>query len=181
VAALSYARLCALAGYQVPRITEVLPLLAGRAAAHLDLKDIGCADLLVRRAAEVLGPAGMIVTTGDVRVAATLRRRFPEVPVGLTVGGDMAETARFALRRTRAPRASRLDGVLAAGAQWAVLHHRLAAAGMAGQCRRLGVKTMVWTVNRDRQLASWLTSPEVDVLVTERPIRALALRGGCPQ
>ena len=43
VAAVSYDRLCRLAGYRVPRMTEVLPLLAGRAAAHLDLKQADCA------------------------------------------------------------------------------------------------------------------------------------------
>ena len=176
VAALSHARLCELAGHEVPRITEVLPLLAGRAAAHLDLKDVGCAAAVVRHAAQVLGPGGVIVTTGDARVAAMLQHRFPGVAVGLTAGGDLAEAAGCAVRRI-----SRLDRVIAAGVPWAVLHHRLARAGAVDECRRRGIKTMVWTVNGERELERWLASPAVDVLVTERPISALALRGRRPQ
>src|SRR5262245_66557655 len=38
VAAVSYARLCDLAGYEVPRMAELMQLLAGRAVGHLDLK-----------------------------------------------------------------------------------------------------------------------------------------------
>jgi glycerophosphoryl diester phosphodiesterase len=35
---------------------------------------------------------------------------------------------------------------------------------------------MVWTVNEDSLLARWLGSPDVDVLVTDRPRRAAELR-----
>jgi len=58
VTAVSYDRLCRLAGYPVPRMTEVLPMLAGRTAAHLDLKQAECAEEMVRIAAGILGPAG---------------------------------------------------------------------------------------------------------------------------
>src|SRR5215470_9771333 len=70
VAAVSYAKLCDLAGYEVPRIAELMQLLAGRAVGHVDLKETSCADAIVRHAAEALGPAGMIVTTGEDAVAA---------------------------------------------------------------------------------------------------------------
>jgi glycerophosphoryl diester phosphodiesterase len=176
VAALSYARLCRLAGYQVPRMAEVLQLLTGRAVGHLDLKETGCTAGIVATAVAVLGPDGVIVTTGSDAVAASVKRRFPAVAVGLTVGGDLAETARFTARRARTRGLSRLDPVLAAGADWAVVHHRQARTGVLEECRTQGIKTMVWTVNSDRALAHWLASPDVDVLVTDRPARAIALR-----
>jgi glycerophosphoryl diester phosphodiesterase len=179
VAEVSYARLCYLAGYEVPRMAEVMQLLAGRAVGHLDLKETGCAAAIVGHAVEMLGPAGVVVTTGSGAVAASLRRRFPGVPVGLTVGGDLAETARFTARRARARGRgpSRLDRVLAAAADWAVVHHRVARTGVLEECRMRGIRTMVWTVNSDRALARWLASPSVDVLVTDRPARAVGLRG----
>jgi glycerophosphoryl diester phosphodiesterase len=177
VTAVSYARLCRLAGHEVPRVTELMRLLAGRAVGHLDLKETGCAAAIVGEALEVLGPAGVIVTTGDGAMAAMLKRRFPAVPVGLTIGGDLAETARFTARRVRTRGLSRLDRVVAGLADWAVVHHRLARTGVLAECRIRGIKTMVWTVNRDRELARWLASPYVDVLVTDRPARAIALRG----
>src|SRR5215831_11340625 len=136
VAAVSYARLCDLAGYEVPRMAELMQLLAGRAVGHLDLKETGCADVIVSRAAEALGPAGVLVTTGEDAVAAVLKRRFPAVPIGLTVGGDAAETAAFAMRRLRAPGLSRLDRVVASRADVAVVHQRLARTGVLAECRQ---------------------------------------------
>jgi glycerophosphoryl diester phosphodiesterase len=177
VAAVSYARLCHLAGYEVPRMAELMKLLANRAVGHVDLKETRCADVIVRQAVEALGPAGVIVTTEEDAVAAELKRRFPAVPVGLTIGGDVAETAGFAMRRLRTPGLSRLDRVVASRAAVAVVHHRLARTGVLAECRRRGIRTMVWTVNGDRALVRWLASPCVDVLVTDRPARAIALRG----
>ena len=176
VAAVSYARLCDLAGYEVPRMAELMQLLAGRAVGHLDLKETSCADEIVRHAVEALGPTGVLVTTEDDAVATVLKQQFPAVPVGLTIGGDAAETAAFAMRRLRVRRLSRLDRVLASRADVAVVHHRLARSGLLVECRRRGIKTMVWTVNGDLALAGWLASPYIDVLVTDRPARAIALR-----
>ena len=176
VAAVSYARLCDLAGHEVPRMTELMQLLAGRAVGHLDLKETSRAGMIVRHAVEALGPAGVLVTTEEDAVAAVLKQRFPAVPVGLTIGGDAAETAAFTIRRLRVRGLSRLDRVLASRADVAVVHHRLARTGLLAECRRRGIKTMVWTVNGDQALAGWLASPYVDVLVTDRPARAIALR-----
>jgi glycerophosphoryl diester phosphodiesterase len=176
VTAVSYDRLCRLVGYQVPRMTEVLPTLAGRAAAHLDLKQADCAEEIVRIAAGILGPANLLVTTRDGPLAATLGRRFPAVPIGVTIGDDLAQAAGFAVRRLRTPGLSRLDPALAAGSGWAVVHQRLARTGVLAECHRRGLKTAVWTVNADRELAHWLASPHVDVLITDRPAHAMALR-----
>ena len=176
VAAVSYARLCDLAGYEVPRMTELMQLLAGRAVGHLDLKETSRAGMIVRHAVEALGPAGVLVTTGRTRWRPCSNSRFPAVPVGLTIGGDAAETAAFTIRRLRVRGLSRLDRVLASRADVAVMHHRLARTGVLAECRRRGIKTMVWTVNGDQALAGWLASPYVDVLVTDRPARAIALR-----
>ena len=176
VAAVSYDRLCHLAGYRVPRMTEALPLLAGRASAHLDLKQADCAGQVIEMASGILGPGGLLVTTGDGPLAAALGHRFPAVPFGVTIGGDLAQAAGFAARRLRTPGLSRLAPVLAAGSGWAVVHRRLARTGVLAECRSRGLKTAVWTVNADREIAHWLGSPHVDVLVTDRPGHAMTLR-----
>jgi glycerophosphoryl diester phosphodiesterase len=181
ITALSYPQLCRLAGFQVPRMADVLPTLAGRAAAHLDIKQPDCAEEVVGLAAGLLGPASLLVTAEDGTAAAKLRRRFPAVPVGVTIGGDLAQAAWFAVRRLRTPGLSRLDRVLAAGAGWAVVHRRLARTQVLAECRRRRIKTAVWTVNSDEELAHWLVSPLVDVLITDRPARAIALRAGSGQ
>jgi glycerophosphoryl diester phosphodiesterase len=176
VAALSYPRLCRLAGFQVPRLAEVLPMLAGRAAAHLDIKQPDCAEEVVGLAAGILGPASILVTAEERAVAAALKQRFPAVPLGVTIGGDAAQAAGFAVRRLRTPGLARIDPVLAARAEWAVVHRRLARTGVLAQCRERRIKTAVWTVNADKELAEWLASPDLDVLITDRPARAIALR-----
>jgi glycerophosphoryl diester phosphodiesterase len=176
IASLTYPRLCALAGQEIPQVADVLRLLAGRALAHLDLKDAKCAPALVAQALGISGPEGFLVTTRNAALVADLKRRCPAVTAGLTIGGDSAETARFTASRITAPRRSRLARAVACHADVAVVHHRLARHGILRQCRALGFKTMVWTVNTDLGLAQWVASPDVDVLVTDRPGRALELR-----
>jgi glycerophosphoryl diester phosphodiesterase len=181
VSALTYAELCRLAGYLVPTTSGVLGLLAGRAGAHIDLKEPDCLDVIVTQALSVLTPERIIVSTGNRNAVAELGRRWPAVPAGLTIGGALADTARYLAGRARLPSQSPVDAVVAAGAAWAVVHERLARAGALVDCRRHGLATMVWTVNDDTALARWLGCPDVDVVVTDRPRRAAALRCQSPQ
>lgn len=176
VGTVSYRVLCAQAGFQVPLVTGIMRLLAGRAAAHLDLKETAGAPAIIGQAVEVLGCDGLVVTTRAAPVAAAIRRGFPGVRVALTVGGDLAERARYTWARARTPGLTRLDWVTGCRAGWAAVHHRAARGDVLAGCRRLGISTMVWTVNSDRALAHWLAHPGVDVVVTDRPVRATALR-----
>lgn len=176
VAALSYAELCRLAGYEVPTTGSLLRLLAGEAAAHIDLKDPDCLAAILSQALSLVAPTSMIVTTGDQAVMRELRQRHPAVPAGLTISADLPETARYLARRARRAARSRLDAVLASGASWAVVHQRLARPDLLADCRRHGLATMVWTVNDDAVMSRLLASPDVDVVVTDRPGRAGALR-----
>jgi glycerophosphoryl diester phosphodiesterase len=98
------------------------------------------------------------------------------VPAGLTISGGLVQTARYLARQTRLPVGSPVDAVVAVRAEWAVVHERLARAGALAECRRHGLATMIWTVNDDQALSRWLDSPDVDVVVTDRPWRAAALR-----
>lgn len=176
VGSISYTRLCDLVGYEVPLVSEIMRLLAGRALGHLDLKPVGGEALVIEQARNFLGTGGFLVTTGDDAVAAMIARRFTGVPVALTVGGDLFEAARFRLRQARNPGLSVLDRVLACHAGWAAVHHRTARKGLLEECRRRGLKTMVWTVNEDKALARWLADPCADIVVTDRPAHAAALR-----
>jgi glycerophosphoryl diester phosphodiesterase len=176
VGSLRYADLCGLAGYEVPTADGLLRLLAGRASAHIDLKEPDCVAAIASAALSVLEPARIIVTTGDAAAMIELRRRFPNVPAGLTIGGDLARTVRYLGGRARGRVHSRVDAVTAVNAGWAIVQERLARGGVLAQCRRRGLATMVWTVNDDAALARWLSSPDVDVVVTDRPFRAAELR-----
>lgn len=163
-----------LAGYEVPEVAELLRLIAGRARAHVDLKDSNSAGEVVELALSLLSPADMIVTTRDARALRAISSTYPGVPIGLTIGGDVGETARFALRRAQKRGLSRLADVVAVGADLAVIHRRLATRRLLSECRRRGIATVAWTVNRD--LRRWLRRADLDILVTDRPARAIADR-----
>jgi glycerophosphoryl diester phosphodiesterase len=171
VSQLGYAQLCELVGYQVPKVADVLALIKGRAKAHLDLKEAGHEDHLVRLALDLLGAGEFIITSPDDASIAAIRSRFPapaEVPVALTLSaGRLTRTPLGELRPW-----SRLR---ACGADWVAVDHRLALTGLVRQCRRRHLKVIVWTVNNDRELRYWLSRPRIDVLVTDRPAWAVAL------
>ena len=178
VATVSYSRLCQLAGFEVPQVAEVMRLLAGRARAHVDLKETGCAIAVTRLGLEVLGPAEMLVTTGDRGALAAVKREFPAVPTGLTIGsGGLGRALRLPAHAARASVLSRVELARAGMPDWAVIHRRLARAEVLARYQRQGIRTMVWTVNADGDLARWVAAPGVDALVTDRPARAIFLRG----
>jgi glycerophosphoryl diester phosphodiesterase len=179
VASLTYRRLCDLAGAPVPRAADVLALIKGRAKGHLDLKVTGSEDGVVRLALDILGPGQFVVTTlEDVSVAA-IRSAFPDqdaVPVALSLGRRLAGLPPAARLRARASELRPLPRIAACGANWVALNHRLAAAGVWRQCRRQRLTVMVWTVNSPAEMRYWLSGDRADVLITDRPALAVALR-----
>jgi glycerophosphoryl diester phosphodiesterase len=176
VADLDYAEMCERAGYRVPRAAEVMDMLAGRVSGHLDLKLSGYEVEAVGLALETFGPAGFVATTLEDASVALIRREFPEVRTALSLGSDLD---RLPARRRAAARLSEVFPVRrlrACGAQWAALNYLLAHAGVLRRCAVNGFGTMLWTVDRDGQIARFLKDPRVDVVVTNHPKRALALR-----
>jgi glycerophosphoryl diester phosphodiesterase len=133
---------------------------------------------VTRLGLEVLGPAGMLVTTGDRGALAALKREFPAVPTGLTIGlGGLGRALRFPAHPARAAALSRAELGGAGMPDWGVIHRRLARAELLARCKRQEIRTMVWTVNADGDLARWVAAPGVDALVTDRPARVIFLRG----
>jgi len=173
VAELDYAGLCRAAGYEVPKVGELARLLAGHAAAHVDLKEAGCAADAIGAVLAWLEPGVVLATTRDVAVA---RRLAPLVPVALTIGGDSAQRARFTARRLARPGWSPLDAASECGAAWVAVHYRSATPALLAGARRRGLKVAVWTVNGGAALRRWLHEAGTDLVVTDEPARAIRLR-----
>jgi glycerophosphoryl diester phosphodiesterase len=173
---ISYARLCDVAGYEVPRVADVMALIAGRATGHLDLKDTGGEDRVVEMALDLLGLGRFVVTTLEDASVAAVKARFPRVPAALSLGRDLAEVPRTRWAATRFGELRPLRRLRACRADWVAVNHRLAGAGVLAQCHRAGLKTMIWTVDEDAGIRRWLTDPRVTVLITNRPADAVALR-----
>jgi glycerophosphoryl diester phosphodiesterase len=176
LAAISYSRLCALAGYPVPRVADVMATIAGKATGHLDLKDIGGEEQVVELALDILGPGNFVVTTLEDQSVAAIKARFPAVPAALSLGRDLDEVPRSRRAATRLSELFPMRRVRACRADWVAVHRRLAAAGVLAQCQRAGIKAMVWTVDEDTEIRRWLADRRVTVLITNRPADAVALR-----
>ena len=180
LAAISYSRLCELAGYPVPRVAEVMATIAGNATAHLDLKDTGGEDKVVEMALDILGPGNFVVTTLEDQSVAAIKARFPSVPVALSLGRDLDEVPRSRRAATRLSELRPMRRLRACRADWVAVHRRLAAAGVLAQCHRAGITAMVWTVDKDAEMRRWLADQRVTVLITNRPADAVALRASLP-
>jgi glycerophosphoryl diester phosphodiesterase len=181
LAAISYSRLCELAGYPVPRVADVMATIAGKATGHLDLKDTGGEDKVVEMALDILGPGNFVVTTLEDRSVAAVKERFPAVPAALSLGRDLDEVPRGSRVATRLSELLPMRRLRACQADWVAVHRRLAAAGVLAQCHRAGIKAMVWTVDEDAEIRRWLTDRRVTVLITNRPADAVALRASLAQ
>jgi glycerophosphoryl diester phosphodiesterase len=176
LAAINYPRLCELAGYPVPRVADLMALIAGKATGHLDLKDTGGEDEVVAMALDILGPGNFVVTTLEDQSVAAIKARFPAVPAALSLGRDLKEVRRALRAATRLGELFPMRRLRACRADWVAVHRQLAAAGVLTRCHQAGIKTMVWTVDKDAEMRRWLADPRVGVLITNRPADAVAMR-----
>ncbi|MFC9126150.1 glycerophosphodiester phosphodiesterase family protein [Streptomyces sp. NPDC057099] len=174
---LTHAELSERAGYDVPVVDEVMAMIAGRLVAHLDLKEVGYEQEVVDRAVALLGTDGLVVTTLEDRSLAAVTRAFPGVRTALSLGRDRKDLALAQLPGTRLSELFPARRIRACGAHGVAVHQRLARTTVLREATRRGLFTMVWTVNDDTLMRAFLAHPRVDVLVTDRPRRAVALRG----
>ncbi|MFE9440263.1 glycerophosphodiester phosphodiesterase family protein [Streptomyces sp. NPDC006602] len=175
---ITHAELSERAGYAVPVVDEVMALIAGKLVGHLDLKEMGHERELVDRAIALLGMDGFVATTLEDASVAAIGRAFPAVRTALSLGRDRREITRARLPGTRLSELLPMRRVRACGATGVAVHQQLARANVLREAARHGLYTMVWTVNEDAPMRAFLTDPRVDVLITDRPRRAVTLRGG---
>jgi len=169
VASLGYSRLCRLAGYEVPRVADVMRLIAGRAIGHVDLKETGEGALAaVELALDLLGAGNFVATTPADASVAAIRTRYPQASAALTVRATPAGPG----ERPGRP----LERIRACRADWAAVDHRAASPALLAELRGAGIRVLVWTINGDAELTRWLAEPGVDVVVTDQPGRAITLR-----
>ncbi|MFF9200964.1 glycerophosphodiester phosphodiesterase family protein [Streptomyces sp. NPDC014986] len=173
---LTHAELNERAGYPVPAVEDVMALVAGKLVAHLDLKETGHERELIDRAVALLGEDGLVATTLEDRSVAALTAARPRVRTALSLGRNGEDIPRGRLVPTRVSELLPMRRVRACGAHGVAVHRRLARATVLREAARNGLFTMVWTVNEDAALRGFLGDPRVDVLITDRPRRAVELR-----
>ncbi len=79
----------------------MIGLIAGKAIAHLDLKDVGGEEKVAEMALGILGLGNFVVTTLEDQSVAAIKARFPEVPAALSLGRDLNEVPRSRWAKTR--------------------------------------------------------------------------------
>jgi glycerophosphoryl diester phosphodiesterase len=173
---LSYAQLCEAAGYPVPRVEEVMRLLAGQATGHLDLKETGYEDEVIDLALATFGPGNFVATSLEDTSIAAIKRSFPDVRTALSLGRGLREVPPWRWPALRASELFPVDRIRRCGADWVAVNHQLARLGVIGACQRLGIGVMVWTVDSDSLISEFLADQRVDVLITNRPRYAVQLR-----
>ncbi|GLW49528.1 hypothetical protein Stsp02_51890 [Streptomyces sp. NBRC 14336] len=176
LSAIGHAELSERAGYPVPVVDDVMALIAGKLIGHLDLKETGYEREVIDRANALLGPDAFVATTLEDRSVAAITQAFPGARTALSLGRDRDEIGWLRLPGTRISELWPMRRVRACGAAGVAVHQRLARANVLREATRHGLFTMVWTVNDDASMRAFLNHPRVDVLITDRPRRAVALR-----
>jgi glycerophosphoryl diester phosphodiesterase len=169
IADLSYSDLCDRVGYRVPRVLDLMQLLAGEMTGHVDLKEAGYEEEVVDAAIDTLGVDNFIVSTADDASISAIKRKFPSVMTALSLGRPLSEFPRSQWPGLIAGDLFPLARLRASEADWASVNYRLARLGVVRACRRQGIGTMVWTVDSDKLIDRFLRDERVDVLITNRP------------
>ncbi len=164
-------------GEEAFTVAALLRLIAGRAKAHIDVKEPGFEAEIVDLALEILGAPDRFVVTGSDRVIAAAKEHRPDVYAALSLGRGWHEIRWSKAVQTRWSELRPLARVAASGADAVAVHHRLARLGVLDLCRHVGIGTMVWTVNQPGLIQTFLRDERVDTLITERPALALSRPG----
>lgn len=149
---------------------------AGRTSeVHLDLKARGYEAAAVRAVLE--RGRKVMVTTGEPASVRAVRSAHPAVDALLTLGRDARGLPFGEQARVRLGEIFPFSRITGCGATGVAAHHALATPVLRAWCKARGMRLVVWTVDDDRSLERWLGRGDVDVVTTNRPMAALAIRG----
>lgn len=170
---------------------EVLPVLAGRARAHIDLKFTSPSTAYsepastyevaaVALAVDLLGPHNVIVTTGDDHAVRAMRDWADdlgiELLVGLSLGRRVAGLPLHTQVRIRLSELLPRLRYLESRANLVVAKHTLARLGVARFARLRGLPLLVWTVDTPGSLRYWMRPGRAWLVTSNQPELAMEIR-----
>jgi len=176
VANLEYQELCDLLGYAVPKVQEVMELLAGKMIGHLDLKEIGYEDEVIELALSIFGQGNFIATTLEDVSITNIKRAYPDVKTALSLGRDLDEIPYSRRAAVRYSELFPLARIRACGADWVAVNYKLGRLGVIRTCKNNQFGVMVWTVDSDELIDQFLKDQRINVLITNRPQYAVRRR-----
>jgi glycerophosphoryl diester phosphodiesterase len=176
VAELTYKEVCDRLNYIVPKVDEVMDLLAGKMIGHLDLKEMGYEKDVIELALSILGADNFVTTTLEDSSITVIKRSFPAVRTALSLGRDLSEVPRGRWVNVRRSELFPLSRLRDCGADWAAVNYKLARLGVVKVCKRNSIGVMVWTVDSNELIDQFLIDERIDVLITNRPEYAVRRR-----
>lgn len=172
----SYNELCDHVGYEVPKVNEIMGLLAGKMIGHLDLKEVGYEEEVITLAMRTFGAGNFIATTLEDVSIMNIKKAYPEVKTALSLGRSLDDLPRSRWLTTRRSEIFPISRLRACGADWVALNYKLARFGVMSSCRRHEIGVMVWTVDTDDRIDRFLADSRIRVLITNRPGYAVTRR-----
>jgi len=134
----------------------------------VDLKEIGGEEDSLGVVLERVPTESVIVSTLEDESVAAVRRVFPGLPVGLSIGRERPRP----YVRTRLSELLPARRARACGATFLSVNRQLVPFGVL---RRAPLPVYLWTVDEERELQRYLRDARLRGIVTNRPIRALGL------
>ena len=175
-ASLTYPVLKAELGAELLIIDELLDVVAGRAALHVDLKESGDEAGIVRMLLAHKAGARFVVTTGEVQSILTVKDHFPDVEAGLTLGTDLRNAHAWVTMTERLAELFPDARLKRSHADFVAAHQQLARIRLLSYGKRKRLPVWVWTVDETREIARFMADPRVTTLVTNRPDVAIRFR-----
>ncbi len=162
-------------GAEAMSFEELLDVAAGKVGLHLDLKETGFEALVVGTVLE-RSPHDMLVVTSEVAVVAEVKREFPHLRAGLSLGEDLDGKPPWVKLRVRFGGALPKRRLEACHADFVAVHRHLASLNVLRYCKSIGMPAWVWTVDEEPEMARFMADPRVTALITDRPEIALRLK-----
>ncbi|MDX6277394.1 MAG: glycerophosphoryl diester phosphodiesterase [Nocardioidaceae bacterium] len=161
-------------------LDALLTLIAGRVGAHVDLKVRGGEIDIVASVIDALGVGNVIITTAEDSSVRTIQRWAHQHAPGLLVGlsSSARSHGRGLVPRWKAQIASGFPRlrIWLSGANLVVSHKLVARLSLKAYARRRGLQLVVWTVDGEDELSRWMNDPDVWMVTTNYPERAIAAR-----
>jgi glycerophosphoryl diester phosphodiesterase len=183
VADLTYRALCDFLGYAVPQVPDIMSMLAGKMTGHLDLKETGYEEDVIKLALSTFGAGNFVATTLEDASVTAIKRAFPAVKAALSLGRDRKEITRSQWAAVRRSELFPLHRLRSCGADWVAVNYKLGRLGVIRACDHNNIGVMVWTVDADTMIDQFLADRRISVLITNRPeyaVRRRAELSSCP-
>lgn len=175
IAAFDYAELTGELGGEALTLDALLDAAAGRVGLHLDLKEAGFEELLVNTVLERCPVDSLVITSHDA-VVFEVKRLFPQVRAGLSLGEDLTHVSPWLKPGVRLRELFPGRRLKECRADFVAVHRQLAALNVLRYCQDAGMPAWVWTVDEEREIARFMADSRVTTLITDRPEVALRLR-----